>query len=442
MRRPVARRSYRRGAVLLLFITLLLFPLAFLLAVNHSRFLVPAPSNALAAPPPQPPQPPALPLPPDRPAPVASLVAETVPPSPAAVAAAAATAVAATPLLAPSEAVTVVLVFCYNRAQYLQRTLDSLASRASRSFLNGELHVVVSQDGDNAEVAEVAARFVSNAATRGLHAEHVRHARDARQAQLRGGQAAYYLLAQHYGWALGMAFDRPSTRRVIILEDDLELAVDFFAYFEAFAPLLDDAEENLLAVSAWNDHGQPRFVGDPAAFVRADFFPGLGWMMPRRVWDGQLKQIWPDSYWDDWLREPERRRGRQTIRPQVSRAVTFGRDGGASAGQFFSQYLAPMVLNAKPVDFSRVDVDALRKRRWDVEFLAAVRGARLSTPDAMRLNGGHERVEYRGEEGYRRVCAQLGMMDDIKAGVPRGSYKGVVPLFIAGTNVYVAPDGV
>ena len=39
------------------------------------------------------------------------------------------------------------------------------------------------------------------------------------------------------------------------LQDDMELAPDFFTYFEAMAPLLD-ADNMLMCISSWNDHGQ------------------------------------------------------------------------------------------------------------------------------------------------------------------------------------------
>ena len=35
----------------------------------------------------------------------------------------------------------------------------------------------------------------------------------------------------------------------------MELAPDFFTYFEALAPLLDE-DERLFCISSWNDHGQ------------------------------------------------------------------------------------------------------------------------------------------------------------------------------------------
>jgi hypothetical protein len=41
--------------------------------------------------------------------------------------------------------------------------------------------------------------------------------------------------------------------------DDMEIAPDFFDYFEATAPILD-VDESLYAVSSWNDNGQTQFV--------------------------------------------------------------------------------------------------------------------------------------------------------------------------------------
>lgn len=59
---------------------------------------------------------------------------------------------------------------------------------------------------------------------------------------------------------------------------------------------------------------------------RTDFFPGLGWMLTRELWD-ELGPKWPRSYWDDWVRAPEQRSGRACIRPEISRTRTFGKKG-------------------------------------------------------------------------------------------------------------------
>lgn len=45
--------------------------------------------------------------------------------------------------------------------------------------------------------------------------------------------------------------------------------------------------------------------------------------MFRRIWD-ELEPKWPKAYWDDWLREPPHRKGRHTIRPEVSLSMTTG----------------------------------------------------------------------------------------------------------------------
>ncbi len=37
----------------------------------------------------------------------------------------------------------------------------------------------------------------------------------------------------------------------------MDLAPDFFSYFEALAPLLD-RDPTLMCISSWNDHGQVR----------------------------------------------------------------------------------------------------------------------------------------------------------------------------------------
>ena len=40
-----------------------------------------------------------------------------------------------------------------------------------------------------------------------------------------------------------------------LLQEDMEVAPDFFSYFEALTPLLD-RDPSLMCISSWNDHGQ------------------------------------------------------------------------------------------------------------------------------------------------------------------------------------------
>ena len=49
----------------------------------------------------------------------------------------------------------------------------------------------------------------------------------------------YRHITAHYMWAFDQLFSCAGYRRVVVLEDDMLLAPDLFAYFEATAKLLD-----------------------------------------------------------------------------------------------------------------------------------------------------------------------------------------------------------
>ena len=77
------------------------------------------------------------------------------------------------------------------------------------------------------------------------------------------------------------------------------------------------------------------------------------------------------SYWDDWMREPQQRKGRVCIRPEISRTYTFG-DAGVSLGQYWSQHLQYIVLNQNPVDFSKVNISYLQQVSCSEGFLVMI----------------------------------------------------------------------
>jgi len=353
---------------------------------------------------------------------------------------AAALAAAAYPSPATAGALTpdriAVVVIAYNRPSYLERTLANVFSHHPGG---DAFPVFVSQDGSN----EAVTRVVQSHGARSL--VHPR-----RTLQLQGAPAflrktpGYAYLSVHYGWALRTLFGAPQRYEgVIILEEDLEVASDFFDYFNATAPLLY-TDETLLAVSAFNDNGQPRYASDPAALFRSDFFPGLGWLLSRRLWL-ELESKWPEErgFWDDWMREPPQRKGRASIRPETSRSRTFG-EKGTSHSQFYSKYLAPIQFAPSPAVWAGRDVSFLRKEDYDGPFAAQLESARpVSLDEATALAsggaGGAVRVNYGSALELKKLSNRLGIMEDLKAGVPRTAYRGVVQLRIGGTPVLLAP---
>ena len=103
------------------------------------------------------------------------------------------------------------------------------------------------------------------------------------------------------------------------------LAPDFFEYFAATKPLLDE-DPTLWCISAWNDNGKEGMVKRNDVLYRTDFLPGLGWMIRKSLWD-EFKPNRLLGFWNDWLREaPWQRKGWSCIRPEILLATTFDRE--------------------------------------------------------------------------------------------------------------------
>lgn len=428
------------------------------------------------------------------------------------------------------------------RPAYLQRCLDSILAHYPAGPVPF-LPIVVSEDGASEGVQQVVDGFrrafaAARAGMDGVIISHLHHPQRRQQRQqgattwrqwlLRGSgrlgaapeeeedeeevEEGYHRLARHYAWALDRAFAAHAAPaspldKVIVLEEDLDLSPDFFAYFGALAPLLDVADNSsdstrLMAISAWNDNGMddrvvvvdPSSSGPSRTVHRTDFFPGLGWMLARPVWE-ELRPTWPAAYWDDWLRQPAQRRGRRFLRPEVSRTHHFGVKG-TSNGQF-SALLGKNRLGDAPVsawadegavargleavaDDGAYDralaarVEAAEEMEWAALKLHLLLPPPPSPPsprrpaDEVAVRVVYEALEGEGEEagdgygyGYAAASASssssssahprpafasvargLGIFEDLKSGVPRTGYKGVVSTYMPApldARVYLVP---
>jgi alpha-1,3-mannosyl-glycoprotein beta-1,2-N-acetylglucosaminyltransferase len=289
--------------------------------------------------------------------------------------------------------------------------------------------VIISQDGNNPNVKNVIQNYQSSFQAIGIPVIHLQHT-----SALRGGRNAYQALAIHYGWALAQVFDGKAMtkeqvvpQRVLILEEDIRIAVDFFAYFSALAPVLD-YDRTLLAVSAFNDNGYQNNVKDPSRVLRSDFFPGLGWMLPRSLWTNELAIKWPTGYWDDWLREPAQRQDRHILRPEISRTFHFGTKGGASLNQFGDR-LSKVMLNTQSVDWDQMDLSGLQLARYDRQYWSLVMSSTRSesiTEALEKVKIQPTRLEYTSFDQFQKFARRLSLMDDEKAKVPRTAYRGIV----------------
>ncbi|KAJ8629305.1 hypothetical protein MRB53_022628 [Persea americana] len=313
--------------------------------------------------------------------------------------------------------VAAVVVMACNRADYLKRTIESISKY--QSAVASKFPLFVSQDGPDHTVKSMALSYNQLTYMQHLDFEPVLTERP-------GELIAYYKIARHYKWALDQLFYKHNFTRVIILEDDMEIAPDFFDYFEAAATLLE-TDKTIMAVSSWNDNGQKQFVHDPNVLYRSDFFPGLGWMLLKSTWD-ELSPKWPKAYWDDWVRLKEVHRDRQFIRPEVCRTYNFG-EHGSSMGQFFKQYLEPIKLNDAHVDWKSMDLSYMTEDNFVKHFGNLVANAKpVHGTDAVQKAyniDGDVRIQYNDEPDFQRIARQFGIFEEWKDGIPRTAYKGV-----------------
>ncbi|WVZ87379.1 hypothetical protein U9M48_034020, partial [Paspalum notatum var. saurae] len=292
--------------------------------------------------------------------------------------------------------VAAVVIMACNRPDYLERTVESILKY--QTSVASKFPLFISQDGTNGAVKKKALDYKDVTYMQHVDLEPVRTERP-------GELTAYYKIARHYKWALDELFIKHNFARVIILEDDMEIAPDFFDYFEAAAKLLDN-DKTIMAVSSWNDNGQKQFVNDPKALYRSDFFPGLGWMLTKSTWI-ELSPKWPKAY------------------PYFK-----SESAGSSLGQFFEQYLEPIRLNDVHIDWNSEDLSYLGEDKFITKFGKEVASATpLHGSDAVLKAHNMAvdvRIQYDDQEDFERIARQFGIFEEWKDGIPRTAYKGVV----------------
>ena len=101
-------------------------------------------------------------------------------------------------------------------------------------------------------------------------------------------------------------------------------------------------------------------------------------------------------------------------------------------------------MNIKPVTWESQDLSYLLDENYTPAFLEKVYGLPLITVDELHsrvdtLDHQEYRIEYTNEQTFKVIAKKLGIMDDLKSGVPRTAYQGIVTTMYIGRRVYVAP---
>jgi len=328
-----------------------------------------------------------------------------------------------------------ILVIACNRVT-VNRALDSILT--ARKHLPASSHpIVVSQDCGHAGTKQVIERYKRD----NDHISVIYQTDLSDFPDVKKNMQGYYKLSRHYKFALQNTFQMfPSALGTIIVEDDLLVSHDFIDYFRKFSPLLNDPSENLFCLSTWNDNGKDdQIEQNPELVYRTDFFGGLGWMLSKKIWDEEFSSKWPTAFWDDWIRNVEQRKGRQCIHPEVPRTSTFGKVG-VSNGQFFDQYLGKIHEFHGDFSWKQFDLEKIRKNEYDEQFfkkIEALPKAELS--DFESLKAPEVRLIYSTKKEFEAAARKIGVMTDLKAGVPRMGYFGVVTALFKNKRVYITP---
>jgi len=245
--------------------------------------------------------------------------------------------------------VPVIIIAC-NRPNYLYNMLRSLLSTSGVE----KNMITVFVDGFYDEPLQVAKLF-------GLR---VLHHTPVGQSNAR--------ISQHYKAALTATFSLfPDSEYAIVLEEDLDVSPDFFSYFSQTKHLLNE-DPTIYCISAWNDQGYENKVGsyNNTLIYRTESMPGLGWMLSKKLYR-ELEPNWPNvekAYdWDMWLRQPEIRKNRECIIPDVSRTFHFGTKGLNMNANFHDKYFKKHAFNRQP-DVRLHDVNSVKEKNYELQI--------------------------------------------------------------------------
>ena len=129
--------------------------------------------------------------------------------------------------------------------------------------------------------------------------------------------------------------------------------------------------------------------------------------------------------------------------PTLGRTKTIG-EKGSSEGQFYSKYLSRIVLNEERVAWHEVDLKGLRREEYREKLMREVKAAtEVEMGSALREAHAESATDVKvffEQKQYKRLANELRLMNDLKEGIPRSSFEGIVRLHtLKGANLFLVP---
>jgi hypothetical protein len=271
-------------------------------------------------------------------------------------------------------------------------------------------------------------------------------------------RSALSCISQHFKFVMERGFHEIGHSHLIMIEDDLLLGKDFLKLFEETAWLIKAEPEKTFCVSAWNDNGLKNLVrtseaAGKSALMRTGYFPGLGWMTTKEVWN-DLRNKWPErptTGWDHWIRLSTSMNGRECIIPEIPRTKHISSHGtnvnSAQAVKKFQKYAFIDETGGNPNGFP--DTRALLSENYATAMQGMVSGAvrvrhlnevdQVKNTNMQRAGSNSFLVLYKREE-FERLAPEFGLFPTQARGwhegiiisrVPQGHSQAGRPLLLA-----------
>ncbi|XP_045116725.1 protein O-linked-mannose beta-1,2-N-acetylglucosaminyltransferase 1-like isoform X2 [Portunus trituberculatus] len=182
---------------------------------------------------------------------------------------------------------------------------------------------------------------------------------------------------EHIRHVVTQAFRRhPKADKIIVLEDDLDLAPDFIPFFQQTASLLEE-DSRLFCVNAYNYNAYNHTAHDPARLYRVHGLPAYGWMVRRRVAEEMVLQWAPPKEgldWDMWVHKVVMG-SRDVLVPEVPRTKHVGGGGAHVTGFEQALYHGRRPLNT--LQNVTLDLQRVRLLPYIKTHHNAIAGARV-----------------------------------------------------------------
>ncbi|KII64107.1 Alpha-1,3-mannosyl-glycoprotein 2-beta-N-acetylglucosaminyltransferase [Thelohanellus kitauei] len=166
-------------------------------------------------------------------------------------------------------------------------------------------------------------------------------------------------------------------------------------------------------------------------------------MISREIW-ADVKNRWPDRYWDEHFRSPSITKGRSCIYPEVPRVENFGRNG-VSQGSYYVNYVYPIRRNTMKVNYENVNIDTLTKDNYESSFFGLFETATPVTIATYKKissfqNNSNYKIEFSSRNKYQKLCVHFGITYSTRYHIPRTSYHKITLLNLGTHKVFLYPS--